>query len=202
MEKLSDTDQRAESMGWGSWGGVASPLPPAKGSGECCKLPIGVRGGSPAAEGRFPRTLQSVSSFSAIGQALIITETGSRNNGETLSKFQARISECSGMDLWSPNYSRWMHEISAPTLSETGTKLRRRRSPHAYDNPKIFSLYFHILYRYPNGMSACNWRRKAAVLEPLACWLNTENILESSSHVNCLPCPTCMLMNTAANDQV
>ena len=61
-----------------------------------------------------------------------------------------------------------MHEISAPTLSETGTKLRRRRSPHAYDNPKIFSLYFHILYRYPNGMSACNWRRKAAVLEPLA----------------------------------
>ena len=28
--------------GWGSWGGAVSPSPPARGSGEGGKLPVGV----------------------------------------------------------------------------------------------------------------------------------------------------------------
>ena len=38
--------------------GVASPIPPARGSGERCKLPGGVRDGAPAAKG-FSRILNT-----------------------------------------------------------------------------------------------------------------------------------------------
>jgi len=41
----------AENAEWGFGGGAASPIPTARGSGERCKLPSGVRGRAPAAEG-------------------------------------------------------------------------------------------------------------------------------------------------------
>ena len=54
--RLPNEAWRAENRGWmprarwGSWGEAASPLPPARGSGERCELSSGVQGGAPTAQ--------------------------------------------------------------------------------------------------------------------------------------------------------
>jgi len=80
---------------------AASPLPPAKGCGERCKLP--------------QRDLRLSLGHLKVSRVLVMHSRVSlvaistyRNKralyyDETLSIFQARLLECSGMDFWSPN---------------------------------------------------------------------------------------------------
>ena len=56
-------DPKGRKRWWDFWGGAVSPSPPARGPGERCELPSGVRGGAPAAQ-RFFYILSALDGFS------------------------------------------------------------------------------------------------------------------------------------------